>query len=760
MIALALAAAIPAASATGGDGAREGATQASTGQQGESGKAGQERKGKPRGKGRGKGKSRRDAARNRPRAFRRCGRSRSRSKLARRTVRRSRDGTVRTTRLFCDGTRRIVIQRPGKPDKVITVPGPPAPGPNPPPNPGPGPVDPSFRLTVLHNNDGESKYKVGDSVRNYGGVANFRTVLDELRREANEYTDADVESGKTRKGTVTISSGDNILAGLNLRASFERFDSGEGAFYDDIALGALGYDGLTIGNHEYDFGPQRLAQLIEFFPGDAPFLSANTDFSGTSTPNELDLQDLFDEGRIAESTVTEKGGEEIGIIGVTPPNTPTISSPDPVTFSDQVAKEVNAEADALTEQGVDKIILSSHLQGLASERAVAPSLRNVDIIIAGGGDELLANADDKLIPNNGDPMSGFPTPVGPYPVLENDSTGAGVPIVTTTGEYRYVGRLTATFDGRGRLTSVDDPRSGPVRVSARTGDEDMVAPNPFLQREVVEPLQRFSAELAARIIGSTDRVLDGGNPNPIRQRESNLGDLVADGFRYTTNKAQDPGGPIADIAFSNGGGIRASIPGPQISEKSTFDVLPFDNFLVTVTGVGPDRLKRLMEHGVASLPGANGRFPQISGFRMQVDTSRPAQVLDASGNPTTPGQRIRELVLEDATPGPSAGDVPIVTAGAIAPGAPSVNIATTNFTAGFGNGGNGGDGYPFQGLAAEAATDAGGGFIPYQQSLFQFVTDPSTSVFDGLAGRDTNGDGDGEITTADYPGTGRITIAP
>lgn len=741
MIALVLAAAIPAASATA-DRTREGAAPAGSSPTAESSASRSAREGKPRNRGRGKGRSRRT----RPRAFRRCGRSRSPRKLARRTVRRRPNGTIRTTRLFCDGSRRIVIRRPSKPPKVITVPGPPVPGPG--PGPAPAPVDPAFRLTVLHNNDGESKYKVGDSIANYGGVANFRTVLDKLRGEARDYTDAEIEDGAKRKGTVTISSGDNILAGLNLRASFERFDSGEGVFYDDIALGALGYDALTIGNHEYDFGPERFAQLVEFFPGDAPFLSANTDFSG-----ERELQDLFTDGRIAESAVAEKGGELIGVIGVTPANTPSISSPGAVTFSDQIATEVNTEAAELTRQGVDKIVLSSHLQGLASERALVPSLRNVDVVIAGGGDELLANADDVLIPGTG-------APVGPYPVLENDSTGASVPIVTTQGEYRYVGRLTATFDGQGRLTSIDDPRSGPVRVSAKTGDPDMVAPNAFLQREVVEPLTRFSAELAARIIGSTDRPLDGGSPNPIRQRESNLGDLVADGFRYTTNKAQSPGGPLADIAFSNGGGIRASIPGPQISEKSTFDVLPFDNFMVTVTGVIPERLKRLMEHGVAALPAGNGRFPQISGFRMEVDTSRQAQALDASGNPTTPGQRIRELILEDATPGPSAGDVAIVTGGATAPGAPDVNIATTNFTAGFGNGGNGGDGYPFQGLPAEAATDADGGFIPYQQSLFQFITDPSTSVFDGLRGRDTDGDGDGEITTADYPGTGRITITP
>jgi len=123
---------------------------------------------------------------------------------------------------------------------------------------------------------------------------------------------------------------------------------------------------------------------------------------------------------------------------------------------------------------------------------------------------VLANSDDLLIPGAG-------TPVGTYPVRENDSTGASVPIVTTQGEYRYVGRLTATFDSAGRLTSIDDPRSGPVRVSANAADADRVEPNPFLQREVVAPLIAYSAELAARVIGTTDRTLDGSQP-AIRQR--------------------------------------------------------------------------------------------------------------------------------------------------------------------------------------------------------------------------------------------------
>ena len=103
------------------------------------------------------------------------------------------------------------------------------------------------------------------------------------------------------KGTVTISSGDNFLAGLNLRASFQRFDAGNGPFYDSDAIAALGYDAVTIGNHEYDFGPTRLAQFIAGERSGVPFLSANTDFTG-----EPVLQALRDNGRIADSAVVRR----------------------------------------------------------------------------------------------------------------------------------------------------------------------------------------------------------------------------------------------------------------------------------------------------------------------------------------------------------------------------------------------------------------------------------------------------------------------
>jgi 5'-nucleotidase len=202
---------------------------------------------------------------------------------------------------------------------------------------------------------------------------------------------------------------------------------------------------------------------------------------------------------------------------------------------------------------------------------------------------------------------------------------------------------------------------------------------------------------------------------------------------------------VANVAFSNGGGIRTSIDGPaggapnaDISEKQTFDVLPFDNVIVTVPNLPAARLKELMEWGVARLPTADGRFPQISGFKIAVDTTKTAQVQDTAGNVTTPGQRITSITLDDGTP--------LVTAGAVVPGAPSVNLATTNFTAG------GGDNYPFRGIAYQFAHVPGQGTLyPYQASLFDFIT---ASVADGGLAR--------QVTAARYPngGSGRIVITP
>jgi 5'-nucleotidase / UDP-sugar diphosphatase len=696
------------------------------------------------------------AALKRPKTISRsCGSSKSDSRIRRRSSTLS-STTLRVTTRYCSGrtlvqTTKVVpgptrdVPVPGPtvtvPGPTVTIPGPATTVPGPTVTvPGPTvevpakPSEKSFRLTLLHNNDGESKYTTGDSIANYGGVDRFATVLNRLRKDADDYTNAAEKAGAETKGTVTVSSGDNFLAGLNLRASFARFDAGQGAWYDSTALNLLGYDAATIGNHEFDYGATRLSQFLG--GATTTFLSANTDMS-----QEPALKALRDSGKIANSRVVEKGGEKIGIIGVSPPETPSISSPGKVTFDSAVANIVNAEAKKLTDAGVNKIILSSHLQSVANEKALIPQLENVDIVIAGGGDDLLANSGDLLVPNAGNPASGFPTPVGNYPLRLTDKTGRVVPVVTTSGEYDYVGRLTATFDKDGRLDTIDAGRSGPVRVSGRTGDADIAEPDAALKAQVVDPLKAFSDGAAQTILATTEVPLNGGNPDPIRLKESNLGDLVADAFKYTVDTATTNGVIAANglktVGLVNGGGIRTSIAGPgNVSQKDTFGVLPFNNVISRVPDVSAAQLKELLEWGVASLPAAKGGFGHVSGIKVTYDASKTAEAINtADGTITTPGQRIRSVTLLDGTK--------LVENGAVVAGAPAVNIATTDFTARGGANGNGGDDYPFRKPTVQPVG------VAYQQSLEDYLVAPIASG--GL---------NKVVTAAKYPVGGDLRFQP
>ncbi len=106
---------------------------------------------------------------------------------------------------------------------------------------------------------------------------------------------------------------------------------------------------------------------------------------------------------------------------------------------------------------------------------------------------------------------------GTYPAQATDADGVTVPVVTTQGEYRYVGRLTVTFDANGRIEATDTTRSGPVRVGVRgpavrsappvtlPADPDYVSPeDAFLKANVIDPLDTYKAVLAAIVIGTTE----------------------------------------------------------------------------------------------------------------------------------------------------------------------------------------------------------------------------------------------------------------
>jgi 5'-nucleotidase/UDP-sugar diphosphatase len=544
----------------------------------------------------------------------------------------------------------------------------------------------AFTLTVLHNNDGESKLTTSDTGE--GGAAQFVSLVKGLQTNAG--TDA----------VITLSSGDNFLAGTAFNASLQA-----GNFYDAIVLNAIGYDAISLGNHDFDFGPTILADFINSpnWTNPVPYLSANLDFSG-----EPALQALVNAGRIAKSTIVTKDGERIGVIGAVTEGLASISSPGLVNIG-PVQAAVQAEVDALEAQGVNKIILISHLQSINEELALIPNLRGVDIVIAGGGDELLINDLNQALPSD----QGS-TPFGGYPQTVTDSEGKLVPVITTPGNYGYVGRLEVEFNAAGEVISAN---GNPIRVLA--GDPG-VGLDAEVQSKAVQPVLASEQALDQNVLGVSAVSLDGTRAN-VRTTETNYGNLIADALLWQGQQtAAAFGVDVPQIALQNGGGIRndSVLPAGDFTEKDTFDALPFANFVSVIPNVSATVLKAVLENAVSQIENVSGRYAQIAGFKLGFDITAP------------PGSRVIDVILEDGTP--------LVLNGIVLPDAPTVDVASIDFLIRESPAGSGlgGDEYPWGGLPF---TSVG---VTYQQALANYVEQ-------GLQG---------QITATDYPegGEGRV----
>jgi 5'-nucleotidase len=365
-----------------------------------------------------------------------------------------------------------------------------------------------------------------------------------------------------------------------------------------------------------------------------------------------------------------------------------------------VADAVNAQIDALKAGGADVIVLSSHLQGLSNDQSLVPLLKpGVDLIIAGGGDELLANranpsplttynnnAPGSVTDTGFVPVSGYDNPsVAPnqerYPIFSanQDSSGKTIPIVTSRDNYSYLGRITLNVAQDGTVSV--DPSSNPQRVVSTAVDATHgVVPNQTLQTQVVDPVQSFISGLAQQIIGNTSVLL---NRSDVRFRETNLGNLVADAFLTKAQQlATSFGTDTPQISLVNGGGIRDFIGAGSISKLDTFDVSPFGNILAVVKDVTSADFKLLLENAYSKVndsaaegitpAGTDGRFAQISGFRVICDLFGQPMVLNTDGTVVTPGNRILEVTLDDGTP--------VVLQGVAVPGL-TLDIATLGFLA-------------------------------------------------------------------------------
>jgi predicted extracellular nuclease/2',3'-cyclic-nucleotide 2'-phosphodiesterase (5'-nucleotidase family) len=598
----------------------------------------------------------------------------------------------------------------------------------------------TYKLQILHASDFEAGLKA------VGRAGNFAAIVDYLE--------------ETYANSITLSSGDNFIPSPFFSAGSdsslkEVYETALENYYNlapgtlnispgfgtaDISmLNIIGVQASAIGNHEFDAGTKAFADIIKQtsgFPGaQFPYLSANIDFSGDANLSGVytsTIQNGTNYGgfppaaglgkKIAPATILEEGGEKIGIVGATTQIVESISSTggidvigDDVDDMAALAAIIQPTIDALLAQGINKIILVSHLQQLGFEKALAPLLHGVDIIVAGGSHTLLADSDDVLAPGD--------TAADTYPIVTTNADGKTALIVNTSGEYSYVGRLVVDFDENGDVIYTDNSAvNGAYAATEETvqdlydgnttvdvdndGDVDADDANPFaegsrgdLVNDIAQAVGSVIDAQDGNTFGKTAVYLE-GRRGEARTEETNLGDLSADANLWYAQKAD----ATVLVSIKNGGGIRDSIGyvyavgdtavespplanaevGKEAGEVSQLDIansLRFNNALSLVT-VTAAQLLLVLEHAVkATAAGATpGQFAQIGGIAFSFDADLPAgdrvrsaAIIDENGNPVLTLVENGELVIDPST---------------------AIRVVTLSFLL------TGGDGYPFASFIA------------------------------------------------------------
>ncbi len=421
----------------------------------------------------------------------------------------------------------------------------------------------AYKLRIIHTNDHHARIEPvtgGTPVAPiHGGVSRRKTLIDAIRNEGGNQMLLD--AGDVFQGTLWFTQ----YQGL---ADLE--------FYN-----AMGYEAQAIGNHEFDKGPDPLADYIK--RANFPILSANISADASTS-----IAGLF-----KPWIVKEVGGQKIGIFGLTTEETPAIASPGPgVTFTNYIEAARKAVAE-LKAQGVNKIIALTHI-GITFDRELARQVDGIQVIIGG---------------HSHTPMGPQITPADPsrpYPEVIASPSSKPVIMATDWEWGRWLGDLTVGFDTNGDITSVvaAHPTEVLPSIEPNQGFEDRI-------KVLVAPLTGLRTKQA----GETAMALN-GNRADVRTKETNLGNLIADAM---LEKGRPAG---AQVALMNGGGIRTSIDAGPITLGELLDVQPFSNQLSLVTLTGA-QLKEALENGVSQIETVAGRFAQVSNMRYSFDPALP-----------------------------------------------------------------------------------------------------------------------------------------
>ena len=420
----------------------------------------------------------------------------------------------------------------------------------------------SYELTIMHTNDVHGHHapqRNGD-----GGAARLAAVVSQIRAEGGN--------------SLLLDAGDRFTGTL-FHVQHRGKDSVQ-------IMNAIGYDAFVLGNHEFNEGSETLAEFVQAL--DMPTVSANIDFSA----------DPYLAGLVPPSVVLDAGGESIGIIGLTTPETVILNLPSKdLVFHDNLAEITQAQVDSLSAQGVNKIIVLSHL-GYGPDLEVAQAVSGVDVVVGGHTNTFLSNQ--------------YAGALGEYPTVLESASGEPVLVVQANTKTIHLGRLDLEFDADGLLTDWD----GDAILLSR-----YITPDPDIS-ELIAVLAEPIAALTSQPVGETSVELTGTSPRLCRIEECLLGNVITNAMLENTG---------ADIVIQNGGGIRADIDVGEVTLGEVLNVLPFGNLISTLDLTGADVLAAL-ENGVSQVAvdadgnplvdGAAGRFPQVAGMRYTFDATQ------------------------------------------------------------------------------------------------------------------------------------------
>ena len=341
-----------------------------------------------------------------------------------------------------------------------------------------------------------------------------------------------------------------------------------------LVLSMTGYDAITTGNHDFDYGYKRLLELSEKYR--LNFIVAN-------------LKDEKGKNALPPYLMRSWNDMKVGIFGLATPETRTSTDPrniaglvieDPVKTALEMVKKLKAE-------GADFIIALTHMGSepycKPMSQTIAEEVPGLDLVIDGHSHSKAAITVKR----------------------KDGSTG----VVASSGAY---------FENLGRVVVDRNPQGGFIvsakALSASSPEIENIAPDPAMREAMKVMKEELDKELS-QVVMKAPFDFDGARER-VRSASTNLGRIICASMKEASG---------ADVALLNSGSIRDSIPAGDVTKGQLLSVLPYGNYIYTVEITGKD-LMGALNHGL-SQPGA-GAFPQFWGMEV---TTRETELTGSDG---------------------------------------------------------------------------------------------------------------------------------